>query len=338
MQRTMAIQKNWCFTLNNPTEEEEELLKNLVPDYVKYLIYQPEVGDNGTKHLQGYLQVNKKTRLSGVKKLQRRAHWEPQSMDATLQDNIHYCSKPIPGCTCTKCVEAGRHPRMGPTVVLGEPTSSGQRSDLLNFRDAVKERKRKREVVEDDELLKPYAKYPRLYNSLRSLYIKRDFQTTLEIHWGIPNAGKSTYVRNKYPGAYYLSQPRDGGKGFWWDDYDGEEVVILEEFHGQMYQDMFCSLVNLYPLKVESKGGGMPFMATKLVIISNQDPMLWWKDSSPQTYRRLHEANTKHWTTEYVQPRLETIVEESIEACAHDAIEEAIDDIMEDSQFPQVFM
>ncbi len=318
----MAQTKNWAFTLNNYTEEEEEALKNLVPDTVKYLIFQPEVGENGTPHLQGYMQVRKKRTLGGVKKLQGRAHWEPQALEATVDHNIHYCSKPIPGCGCAHCREAGRHPRVGPTVVLGEPTLvAGQRNDLVAFRDAVKSRKRKREIVEDDDLIKTFAKYPRLHATLSSIYLRRDFQTDLEIHWGIPNAGKSTYVRNKYPEAYNLSQPRDGGKGFWWDDYDGEEVVIVEEFHGQMYQDMFCSLINLYPLKVESKGGGMPFMASKVVIVSNMDPMMWWKECTSQTYRRLHNATTRHWVEDYAvrecrredeaRPRLDTIVEET---------------------------
>ncbi len=297
----MTYSKNWCFTLNNFTQEEEEALKSLVPDTVKYLIFQPEVGQNGTPHLQGYAQLAKKARLGGLKKLQRRAHWEAQSLGATLADNIHYCSKPVPGCIDPDChcVEARRYPRMGPTVVLGEPTTAGQRSDLIEFRDAVAGGKRKRDLIEDDELLKPLAKYPRLYTEIRSMFVKRSEQTDLEIHWGVPNAGKSTYVRNKYPEAFYLSQPRDGGKGFWWDGYDGESVVILEEFHGQMYQDMFCSLVNLYPLKVESKGGTLPFMATKLVICSNMDPALWWKDSTAQTFRRLSEATTRKWTEEY---------------------------------------
>lgn len=313
----MTQSKNWCFTLNNPTAADEAKLNDLVPDTVKYLIYQKEVGDNGTPHYQGYMQLKKTLRLAGVKKLLGRAHWEKQALGATLDDNVHYCSKPVPGCTCPHCVEAGRHPRMGPTVVLGEPTITGQRNDLVNFRDAVKSRKRKREIIEDEDdegLLKTYAKYPRLYNTIRNMYVKRDFQTILEIHWGIPHAGKSTYVRNKYPGAYYLSQPRDGGKGFWWCDYDGELVVIIEEFHGQMWQDMFCSLINLYPLKVESKGGGMPFMAARVVIISNEDPMYWWDHKTLQTARRLEEATVKHWTEVYSPPTtISTVALASIE-------------------------
>ena len=45
------------------------------PD-VKYLVYQHEIGENGTHHLQGFVRFVKKKRLTQLKKLEKTIHWE----------------------------------------------------------------------------------------------------------------------------------------------------------------------------------------------------------------------------------------------------------------------
>lgn len=48
--------RNYCFTLNNPTDREIEALQ--AAD-TKYVVYQHERGENGTHHLQGYVVFSK---------------------------------------------------------------------------------------------------------------------------------------------------------------------------------------------------------------------------------------------------------------------------------------
>ncbi len=59
-------------------------------EYV-YLVYGREVGDEGTPHLQGYVQFLRKLRLSGVRRLHAKAHWEVAKGSA--KQNLEYCSK-----------------------------------------------------------------------------------------------------------------------------------------------------------------------------------------------------------------------------------------------------
>jgi len=54
------------FTLNNPTEAEEEALKS---SSLKFVIYQHEIGEQGTPHLQGYAVFNTAQRLPGAKRI-----------------------------------------------------------------------------------------------------------------------------------------------------------------------------------------------------------------------------------------------------------------------------
>lgn len=84
----MAIAKNWCFTLNNYTEDEYNEVKTW---NCQYLVVGREVGDQGTKHLQGYVQLIKKMRLTGVRKLSVRAHWEVSK--GTPEQASEYCKK-----------------------------------------------------------------------------------------------------------------------------------------------------------------------------------------------------------------------------------------------------
>ena len=55
---------HWIITLNNPTNFEKEHMATMATEYcVKYRM-QMETGENGTPHIQGYLHLKNKTRLS----------------------------------------------------------------------------------------------------------------------------------------------------------------------------------------------------------------------------------------------------------------------------------
>lgn len=84
--------KKWCFTLNNYTENEVSILSgSMVPTiFVKRIMFQSEVSESGTEHLQGWVEFKSKKRPLEVFKL-KRIHWE--KMKGTVKQNIEYCSK-----------------------------------------------------------------------------------------------------------------------------------------------------------------------------------------------------------------------------------------------------
>jgi len=59
--------KHWCFTLNNYTVEQIEKVDQYLNWECNKWIYGFEVGENGTPHLQGYMILNTKKRMTQIK-------------------------------------------------------------------------------------------------------------------------------------------------------------------------------------------------------------------------------------------------------------------------------
>ena len=81
--------KRWVFTLNNYAESDFAHFHD-APDRA-YVIIGKEVGESGTPYLQGYITFHKNKRLSPVKIIHPRAHWEI-ARESTYEC-IKYCSK-----------------------------------------------------------------------------------------------------------------------------------------------------------------------------------------------------------------------------------------------------
>lgn len=81
--------RKWCFTLNNYTELEFTQLPKTFSG-AKYIIGK-EVGENNTKHLQGFVAFKNTKAFSKVKKLIPRAHIEKAK--GNDRQNYDYCSK-----------------------------------------------------------------------------------------------------------------------------------------------------------------------------------------------------------------------------------------------------
>lgn len=80
----------WFFTFNNYEEQDIIRLKMRFSDLCKWYVFEKEIGENGTPHLQGNFSLKKKLRLTALKKWDKRIHWEPtRNVDAA----INYCMK-----------------------------------------------------------------------------------------------------------------------------------------------------------------------------------------------------------------------------------------------------
>lgn len=81
--------KRWCFTWNNYDDKSEGELQLCLTAPRKW-IYAFECGKLGTKHIQGYIEFEKKLRPSTLG-LSKKIHWEVAK--GQRQANLEYCSK-----------------------------------------------------------------------------------------------------------------------------------------------------------------------------------------------------------------------------------------------------
>lgn len=79
--------RNWCFTLNNYSEEDINNIKEC--EELEEFVFQEETGQSGTKHLQGYIKFLKKRRPFEVFK-NNSFHWE---VCRNISASKLYCQK-----------------------------------------------------------------------------------------------------------------------------------------------------------------------------------------------------------------------------------------------------
>lgn len=253
----MAQARQWCFTDFSVAEQLDPGMMEPTPDYA---IYQLECSPTTClPHFQGYLHFPSPVRLNALKRLLPTAHLE--TCKGTPAQNIEYCSKP--------------ETRMEGPWEYGVPPSEerGKRTDWEHIRDMCKE------GLKDVDFAEQYpGHFARNYSGIKRLkgvFMKpRTEMPDVRVICGPPGTGKSSWARDNYPDAYW--KPPNNK---WWDYYDGEESVIIDEFKGWIPYNDLNKLCDMYPYYVEIKGTSTPIPALNVVLISNYHPADWYDSS-----------------------------------------------------------
>lgn len=261
---------NFVFTFNN------ELLRSgdeiglqtftYVPhtwhERVRYCVWQLEQApETGTYHLQGYFQLSRKARAST---LSRAFGCWVRPRRGSHEQAVAYATKPTSRI-------------LGP-FSYGSASAiekSGQRSDIKAMVSAVKAGASNLEVL--DAFTKQYSRHYRFVEHVRLLLQKRDRPIpSIGILYGPTRTGKSTWVKRHCKGAYWLPQPNSKTGGLWFDGYDGEDTVVIDEFYGWISFSFLLRLLDSTPLVVQTKGGSRYLQASNYVFTSNVHPTAWY--------------------------------------------------------------
>lgn len=152
--------KGWCFTINNWTAQDLEELKALEAK-ADYIVWKEERGEEGTVHLQGYVEmINRKT-LIGMKKCLTRAHLEQRR--GTQKEAVAYVKK--------------EETTIGEINEYGTPTQQGERTDIDTFIEKIREGKTDLELLE--EMPSTFVRYAKLADDLRAILPTR-MRSTIE--------------------------------------------------------------------------------------------------------------------------------------------------------------
>lgn len=244
----MKRSRNWCFTINNYTEDELAYLTDELTNYT-YLVCGKEIAKTGTPHLQGYICFSTLKSFAQLKKLLPRAHLS--SAKGNSLQNYEYCTKD------------------GDFFELGErPMTQSEKGKCEQERwdQALTSAKEGRQ----DDI--PSDIRIRYYNTLKN--IERDHQPrppTLTAEktgvwiWGPSGVGKSSYARANYPDYYTKNLNK------WFCGYQKEPFIILDDISPRQHylQDLMKTWLDRYPFQAETKGSST-FIRPELFILTSQ--------------------------------------------------------------------
>lgn len=251
----------WVFTINNPTSDSEPREK--LAEVATYIIWQKEVGEEGTSHLQGYVVFKKKKRLSAVKKLLPRAHLEPRR--GSHVQAKQYSSK--------EDTRADGPWEFGDDSEV--PKSSGSRSDLNEVKAKLDAGTSQLDIAKDH--FGSWCRYRNSFQAYTNLTATpRNEAPKVYILWGPPGTGKSYQATQLAgPDAFWLPRPQNGDN-LWWDGYQSGKNLVIDEFYSWIKYDFFLRMLDRYPVTVPIKGSTAVFNSPIIVITSNADPDTWY--------------------------------------------------------------
>lgn len=124
-----------------------------------------------------------------------------------------------------------------------------------------------------------WVRYWRGLERVRSDVLRTESRKWREVHvvaWiGRTDTGKTRrcYATYGYDAVYALTR---GNNGVWFDGYDGEDVLLIDDFYGWIPYGFLLRLLDGHPVQVEVKGGFTHACWTKVVITSNRCMDRWY--------------------------------------------------------------
>ncbi len=278
----MARFRNVCFTWNNPDGEIE-----WNEDKMNYLVYQEEIApETGTYHFQGYCEFKTALVKNSIKNLicgpGNSCHILARR--GTAEEAANYCKKEFNEDGTEK-----RMPHCEP-YEFGTMSQQGKRQDLEGFKDAVIAGKRKRDLI--DEHFGIIARYPRFYQTLTEMNRpRRSADLVVTLLYGETGTGKTRFVEETAGADDDFYRPPLTNGTMWFDAYDGQSKVLLDDFAGAASKFTLCNLLQLldrYPIQVPTKGGHTWWMPNEVFVTTNILPRDWYKwENRGEQYKAL---------------------------------------------------
>lgn len=271
-------------------DETLEKVKNSKP---RYMCWAPETcPDTGKFHYQTYVYYKSERHVSAIGKLVAGGNgWCAPAM-GTAQANRAYIFGPYIN------IEKHKEKPANPDAKeFGEIPEQGKRNDIAGLAKAIREGKKRREL---DDWIDVRAKYPKFEATIlkEDLYdknlenIRNGILPEVHVRWGEPGTGKSRFVFDTYsPESIYAITFGDGcASSVWFDDYTGQDIILLDEFDGEIPWRFFLNLLDRYWKRAQCKGGFTYIIAKKFYITSNSPPHEWYPKYRDKYYaleRRL---------------------------------------------------
>lgn len=234
--------RNWCATFfQQPHWDDDESFR--------YAIFGEEICPKTKKtHWQSYIEFDKPVRMSYVKKIfnDKTIHLEPKM--GTREEARDYCKKN------NKFTEYGKWTK-----------GQGHRSDLDNIIDEMKKGKKLTEIMIEHP--KTYCQYRNGLKDISAEIINTGIPAFRKVETillcGPTGCGKTRLAMES---ATYKIQ---GSQLSWWQDYNGDKVICIDEYNNDMPITDILALLDGYKLRLNIKGSHTYAAWDKVYITTN---------------------------------------------------------------------
>jgi len=245
---------------------------------VAYIRGQQEIGESGYHHWQLFVQFRRNVRLARVKELLQSGtgHWEPTRSQAA-EEYVWKEDTRVPGTQ----FELGRKPfNRSKSNDWDEILASAKSGDF--------------EKIPSDVLVRCYSQISRI---CKDNMVPVAVERSVKVYWGCTGRGKS---RLAWEQAGLAAYPKDPSTK-WWDGYNSQEHVVIDEFRGRVAVEHLLRWFDRYPVCVETKGGAVVLRAHSIWITSNLSPDAWYPELDSETLlalrRRLNITHFNYFFT-----------------------------------------
>lgn len=264
-----------------------------------WMVAQPEkCPETGKIHWQCFFHLPKKMANQKIERLVRTrfplplsVRFEAKLSHTTYQNQKDYCHKDESAYDKSKRFEHGT-----------QPPEQGNRTDLAGMVERL------REGATDLELLEENPAQFMIHNKAfalvrRLLAPKRDAPSKLIFVWGKTGNGKTmTAMLSCVPPPEMVEW--DAGRFLL--GYTGSNTaVVFDDFAwpGMEIRKAF-RVCDRWPLEIGTKGSSIQFAPKIIIFTSNDDPMKWWPDATPEHRAAWHRRIADFGTVIHLESKL----------------------------------
>lgn len=219
-----------------------------------------------TPHYQVFFTLKKKMRFTALKKLLPNSHLEKRF--GTREQAAQYCKK-----------EKILHE-------IGTLSQDTSKKKSERFLEMLQEGKTNMEIIDEEPTA--FFHISKL-NQWRMEFRKKEAKKWRDIKvyvlWGDTGVGKTREAVANCPDAFFIhaAQLAHG----WWDGYEGEKEIIIDEFYDQISIDQMLRYLDGYACRLNMKGSHTWAMWETVVITSNFEPNTWYFNAPEKSREAL---------------------------------------------------
>ena len=284
--------RKWQLTINNPEEHGinssslTDILATVAHDYSCFCY---ERGHEGTLHIHLYICSKSPIRFSRIKKLFPSAHIEQAK--GTHQENRDYVTKSGKWKNTDK-----EETNLSDTFQeFGEMPPERQLKEDKKERlyEMIASGMSNYEILQED---KSYLYQIKHIDEIRqtmieAMYADTDRELEVVYMYGASGTGKTRSIHEMHGAKNIcrITSYRQNGQVYF-DSYECQDVLVFEEFHGQVPITEMLNYLDRYPLKLPARYQDKQACYTRVYLTSNKslDEIYQYEQlHSPETYNAL---------------------------------------------------